>query len=78
MLASDPALSGLTRITAPLVDLEVRGVPALAYFGQTVWNEETYGRLDAGAGRKYYMLGGKGACMGGLGRYGAVRTLGSE
>jgi len=33
----DPALQRLQVTEAPLVDLEVRGVPALQYFGQIAW-----------------------------------------
>ena len=36
-LAADPDLGRLQLIEAPLFDLEVRGVPALTYFGQQVW-----------------------------------------
>lgn len=59
MIESDPALSALTRVTANLVDLEVRGVPALGYFGNVVWKDVFQG-FDSGTGRKYFMLGGKG------------------
>ena len=34
---SDPGLGKLQLIEAPLFDLEVRGVPALQYFGSIVW-----------------------------------------
>jgi arsenite-transporting ATPase len=36
-LREDPALRELEVTEAPLVDLEVRGVPALQFFGDTVW-----------------------------------------
>ena len=36
-LAEDPELSKLQLVEAPLLDLEVRGVPALQFFGHTVW-----------------------------------------
>lgn len=36
-LKSDPGLAELQLITGPLCDLEVRGVPALTYFGNVVW-----------------------------------------
>jgi hypothetical protein len=35
-------------VQAPLVDLEVRGVPALSYFGRVVW-AETLPEMAAGA-----------------------------
>jgi arsenite/tail-anchored protein-transporting ATPase len=41
ILRSNSALSDLTVIEAPLLDLEVRGVPALQYFGSQVWKEGT-------------------------------------
>lgn len=37
MISNDSALSGLRLLNSPLVDLEVRGVPALQYFGGIVW-----------------------------------------
>lgn len=38
---------------------QVRGVPALDYFGRTLWGS-AIDELAAGQGRKYFMLGGKG------------------
>ena len=37
MVASDAELQGLQLLESPLIDLEVRGVPALQYFGGLVW-----------------------------------------
>lgn len=37
MIQSDPELSGLMVIQAPLVDVEIRGVPALQFLGDIVW-----------------------------------------
>eukprot|EP01025_Chloroclados_australasicus_P029017 TRINITY_DN2882_c0_g1_i4.p2 TRINITY_DN2882_c0_g1~~TRINITY_DN2882_c0_g1_i4.p2 ORF type:complete len:262 (-),score=17.73 TRINITY_DN2882_c0_g1_i4:373-1158(-) len=37
ILRQDPNLSDLQIIEAPLIDLEVRGLPALQYFGRIVW-----------------------------------------
>ncbi|XP_059666052.1 ATPase GET3B-like [Cornus florida] len=37
MIQSDPELSGLTLTQAPLVDMEIRGVPALQFLGDIVW-----------------------------------------
>ncbi|KAG6410107.1 hypothetical protein SASPL_128156 [Salvia splendens] len=37
MIESDPELSKLTMIQAPLVDMEIRGVPALQFLGDMVW-----------------------------------------
>ncbi|KAK4480337.1 hypothetical protein RD792_013408 [Penstemon davidsonii] len=37
MIESDPELSSLTMIQAPLVDVEIRGVPALQFLGDIVW-----------------------------------------
>jgi arsenite-transporting ATPase len=36
-LKADPGLGSLQLIEGPLFDLEVRGVPALQYFGSVVW-----------------------------------------
>lgn len=37
MIQSDSELSSLTLIQAPLVDMEIRGVPALRFMGDIVW-----------------------------------------
>lgn len=37
MLRHDPGLSSLNVTEGPLLDLEVRGLPALTYFGKQVW-----------------------------------------
>ncbi|XP_047971051.1 ATPase GET3B-like [Salvia hispanica] len=37
IIESDPELSKLTMIQAPLVDMEIRGVPALQFLGDMVW-----------------------------------------
>jgi arsenite-transporting ATPase len=38
-LRNDAELGALQLIEAPLFDLEVRGIPALTYFGQKVWKD---------------------------------------
>jgi Mrp family chromosome partitioning ATPase len=43
----------------PSVPSQVRGVPALRYFGRTLWGD-VLPQLAAGQDRKYFMLGGKG------------------
>lgn len=37
MIQNDPELSGLNLIQAPLVDVEIRGVPALKFMGDIIW-----------------------------------------
>jgi arsenite-transporting ATPase len=37
MIRNDPELMGLNLIQAPLVDMEIRGVPALKFLGDIVW-----------------------------------------
>lgn len=37
LIKSDPELMGLTMVQAPLVDVEIRGVPALKFMGEMVW-----------------------------------------
>ena len=37
MIQNDQELRGLTMIKAPLVDVEIRGVPALKFMGDLVW-----------------------------------------
>lgn len=40
-------LSHCAQIEAPVIDLEVRGVPALSYFGNIVW-PQVFDELNAG------------------------------
>lgn len=72
LLDTDPALAGLTHVRAPLVDVEVRGVPALQYFGGVVWQPEVFEKLNAGGwvvegGRVWVWVagGGGGGVVGG-------------
>lgn len=37
MIRSDPELSNLIMVQAPLVDVEIRGVPALKFMGDIIW-----------------------------------------
>ncbi|XP_010939486.1 ATPase GET3B isoform X1 [Elaeis guineensis] len=37
MIQNDPELKGLKQIQAPLVDVEIRGVPALRFMGEMIW-----------------------------------------
>lgn len=37
MIQNDPELTGLNLIKAPLVDVEIRGVPALKFMGEIIW-----------------------------------------
>ena len=37
MIKEDSGLQDLRVLNSPMVDLEVRGVPALQYFGSVVW-----------------------------------------
>lgn len=39
MIGEDAQLSDLRQLRAPLVDYEVRGLPALTYFGGMVWRD---------------------------------------
>lgn len=56
LLAGSPALRDLAVTRGRLLDLEVRGVPALQYFGSAMWQD-----IPApGEERKFYLLGGKG------------------
>eukprot|EP00210_Caulerpa_lentillifera_P002889 g2759.t1 len=38
LIRDDPVFNGIKIKTAPLIDLEIRGVPGLQYFGNCVWN----------------------------------------
>jgi len=37
MIREDSELSALTLMEAPLVDMEIRGVPALRFLGDIIW-----------------------------------------
>lgn len=37
MIQKDPELGSLDVIEAPLVDVEIRGIPALQFMGDMVW-----------------------------------------
>ena len=37
MILDDQELNDLTMVKAPLVDVEIRGVPALRFMGDLVW-----------------------------------------
>ena len=39
MIGEDAQLADLRQLRAPLVDYEVRGLPALTYFGGMVWRD---------------------------------------
>jgi len=72
ILRTDPALAGLQRVEASYLDLEVRGIPALQYFGRMVWGDMAPGIAAAAAQeRKYFMLGGKG----GVGKTSSAASL---
>lgn len=61
MLEADPALSRLDALQSPLLDLEVRGVPALQYFGRGLWHGSGIVREAAGdASQRFVIVGGKG------------------
>ena len=40
MFRTDPDMRRLQQITAPLIDMEVRGVAGLQYFGMVVWDSK--------------------------------------
>ncbi|KAK6228223.1 hypothetical protein SCA6_000563 [Theobroma cacao] len=47
MIRNDPKLSSLKLIQAPLVDMEIRGVPALKFLGGIVYgNKQPLGRIS--------------------------------
>lgn len=45
MISRDPQLQSLQQLSSPLVDLEVRGIVALQYFGSKVWSTVLDGYL---------------------------------
>ena len=69
ILRKDPALSGLERLEAPYLDLEVRGLPALTYFGQQLWGPKLEAWSQGGhRARSVCRVSGSGAPPEGLGR----------
>lgn len=58
-IREDPNLQNLQLLEAPYLNLEVRGVPALRYFGNSLW-KTVIDEFASGEKRKYFMLGGKG------------------
>ena len=63
MLDEDSHLARLERLDSPLLDLEVKGVPALQYFGGGLWQGS--GILEEARGpsrerQKFVIVGGKG------------------
>ena len=61
MLQEDTKLSSLEQLKSPLLDLEVKGVPALQYFGRSLWQDSSILK-DAMAEKdqKFVIVGGKG------------------
>jgi arsenite-transporting ATPase len=62
-IVQDENLGSLKPIMSPYLDLEVRGVPALKYFGNRIWSgmvDELAGDESQRQRRRFYMLGGKG------------------
>lgn len=59
LIYDDPELSHLRQLQGPYLDLEVRGVPALRYFGRQVWGG-AIAQMASRPDRQYVMLGGKG------------------
>lgn len=39
MIRKDPELASLTLMQAELSDVEIRGVPALKFFGDMIWRK---------------------------------------
>jgi TRC40/GET3/ArsA family transport-energizing ATPase len=58
MLEDDTELAKLEQLRSPLLDLEVKGVPALQYFGRSLWQDCSI--LDENFEQKFVIVGGKG------------------
>ena len=59
LISGDPGLGGLRRLQAPYLDLEVRGVPALRYFGDVLWRD-ALDEFSSAPGRQVRLLRGAG------------------
>lgn len=59
LIKNSPELSKLDQITAPMLDLEVRRIPALTYFGGMIW-KDVFGRMNDGQEKRFVLVGGKG------------------
>ncbi|CAG9465867.1 unnamed protein product [Pedinophyceae sp. YPF-701] len=87
---TDPALAALQRIDVDLMDVEVRGIPALMYLSSLVWTpdngytesdvsdaesgDETALSSELTDGRRFFMFGGKG----GVGKTSMAASLGAK
>ena len=58
-IKASESLSALTLLVSPLLDAEVRGLPALQYFGQKLWNP-VFNDMNRSMDAHYVMVGGKG------------------
>lgn len=52
-------LKNINKIKSPLLDIEVRGIAGLSYFGKVVW-DDVFGEMNGYRDTRYVMLGGKG------------------
>jgi len=63
MLKDDAMLSALEQLTSPFLDLEVKGVPALQYFGGGLWEKSATlrdARSQEKGDQRFVIVGGKG------------------
>lgn len=59
LIESSPILSKLTQIRAPLLDLEVRRIEGLTYFGSMIW-KGVFDEMNSADGQRFVLVGGKG------------------
>ena len=61
MLEGDPSLASLEQLRSPFLDLEVKGVPALQYFGRGLWQgSSTLADAASERDQRFVIVGGKG------------------